>query len=260
MYVINAESLVWHIPQHWALSPSPVTLTGTALTSWGWPPERVEVAVLLVSELVTNAHRHAGTDAWLHLESVPDDVRLIVRDRNPAHPTQRAPGITTATGGFGLRSRSAMNCGPERQAGRGSVRSADGMTLPRRRPRAPTRTQPPPGPDCWQIVNPHGIDVHARPSRGQTAVRRLTNMAPVRGSLSRPCGGSPWSSWWSGSSGSLSHRRGPVVARAAGTAGSGINHAAHNGAAQRPVRTRYSNTLPLEWWPPRKQFLGGHHS
>ncbi|GHB06121.1 ATP-binding protein [Streptomyces chryseus] len=77
-------------------------LAREALESWSWPPERVEVVVLLVSELVTNAHRHAGTDAWLRLDPTSEGVRLTVRDASPNPPEPRVPDPEAAAGGFGL--------------------------------------------------------------------------------------------------------------------------------------------------------------
>ncbi|MFF8606802.1 ATP-binding protein [Streptomyces sp. NPDC015346] len=99
---MNISGHIWHIPLEPGAFARARDLTATALGTWGWPTERIEVAVLLVSELVTNAHRHAGTDAWLHLEPLPDGARIAVRDESPAQPAQREPGIKTATGGFGL--------------------------------------------------------------------------------------------------------------------------------------------------------------
>ncbi|MET9111590.1 ATP-binding protein [Streptomyces zhihengii] len=99
---MDAQGHIWHIPQEPGAFARARDLTAAALGTWGWPSERVEVAVLLVSELVTNAHRHAGTDAWLHVEPLPDGVRIAVRDGSPAPLAQRTPGVSTASGGFGL--------------------------------------------------------------------------------------------------------------------------------------------------------------
>ncbi|MFD0428110.1 ATP-binding protein [Streptomyces zhihengii] len=87
---MDAQGHIWHIPQEPGAFARARDLTAAALGTWGWPSERVEVAVLLVSELVTNAHRHAGTDAWLHVEPLPDGVRIAVRDGSPA-PSPSAP-------------------------------------------------------------------------------------------------------------------------------------------------------------------------
>ncbi|MGW7055986.1 ATP-binding protein [Streptomyces sp. NPDC054887] len=77
-------------------------LARETLEAWSWPAERVDVVVLLVSELVTNAHRHAGTDAWLKLDPTEDGVRLTVRDASPRPPSRRVPDLDGGVGGFGL--------------------------------------------------------------------------------------------------------------------------------------------------------------
>ncbi|MGX1881479.1 ATP-binding protein [Streptomyces sp. NPDC055287] len=92
----------WRIPQGPGAFAHARDLAREKLESWSWPPERIEVVVLLVSELVTNAHRHAGTDAWLHLTPTPDGVRLSVRDASPVPPAQGTPDLETDVGGFGL--------------------------------------------------------------------------------------------------------------------------------------------------------------
>ncbi|WP_330336552.1 ATP-binding protein [Streptomyces sp. NBC_00557] len=57
---------------------------------------------LVVSELVTNAVRHARGDLCvLELEDAPDAVSVAVRDGDPAPPRPRTPDFT-GSGGFGL--------------------------------------------------------------------------------------------------------------------------------------------------------------
>jgi anti-sigma regulatory factor (Ser/Thr protein kinase) len=56
---------------------------------------------LVVSELVTNAVRHARTMIDVTLEGQPFSVLLVVHDRFPATPVTRMPGLTE-TGGRGL--------------------------------------------------------------------------------------------------------------------------------------------------------------
>src|SRR5512146_226808 len=46
----------------------------------GAPPPLIDNAELCVSELVTNAVLHAGTDIEVRVEQVPDACRLEVRD------------------------------------------------------------------------------------------------------------------------------------------------------------------------------------
>lgn len=53
---------------------------GTALQRWGCSDEFIERVLLLTSELVTNAYRHAGSDTRLSIRRDDDCVRIEVRD------------------------------------------------------------------------------------------------------------------------------------------------------------------------------------
>jgi anti-sigma regulatory factor (Ser/Thr protein kinase) len=57
--------------------------------------------VLLVSELVTNALRHAGEVTSLQLCADRRSLHIAVHDPNPAPPRDRTPDLTGRTGGFG---------------------------------------------------------------------------------------------------------------------------------------------------------------
>lgn len=57
--------------------------------------------LLLVSELVTNALRHAGAVTALRLSADHDSIRIRVEDASPARPTERSPDLTGRDGGFG---------------------------------------------------------------------------------------------------------------------------------------------------------------
>ena len=63
--------------------------------------DRVDDAVLAVSELVTNAVVHAGTDCELVICAHPDAVRVAVRDFSASMPVRQSPSAD-ATGGRGL--------------------------------------------------------------------------------------------------------------------------------------------------------------
>ncbi|MFH8739029.1 ATP-binding protein [Streptomyces sp. NPDC017964] len=63
--------------------------------------ERVENAVVVVSELVANAFRHAGGVTGLHLAADRDVVEIAVRDPCPALPRERPPDLDGCEGGFG---------------------------------------------------------------------------------------------------------------------------------------------------------------
>ncbi|MGW7578618.1 ATP-binding protein [Streptomyces sp. NPDC054765] len=57
--------------------------------------------LLLVSELVTNALRHAGAVTALRLTADHDSIRVLVADPSPARPEGRSPDLTGRGGGFG---------------------------------------------------------------------------------------------------------------------------------------------------------------
>ena len=81
--------------------------------------ERTEDATLLVSELVTNAVRHAQGERFdVHLEVTPDMLRLEVRDDGEGFRPRIAPS-EDGTGGYGLYivDRLASRWGVERDPG-----------------------------------------------------------------------------------------------------------------------------------------------
>ncbi|MET9365977.1 ATP-binding protein [Streptomyces sp. NPDC006632] len=63
--------------------------------------ESIENAVLIVSELVTNALRHAGGATSLDLAADPATLRISVRDPSPVPPRERTPDLRGYEGGFG---------------------------------------------------------------------------------------------------------------------------------------------------------------
>ncbi|MEW1567936.1 ATP-binding protein [Streptomyces sp. NPDC093509] len=66
------------------------------------PPERtVQNLMLLVSELVTNAIRYAGTVTSVKLRADRHRIQVIVEDPSPVRPQNRTPDLTSGTGGFG---------------------------------------------------------------------------------------------------------------------------------------------------------------
>jgi GAF domain-containing protein/anti-sigma regulatory factor (Ser/Thr protein kinase) len=83
------------------------SFTREALGSWSLPPERVDDAVLLVSELVANAVQHAGTklEVACRLGSAFSGIEVRVTDRHPARALPEAPaplGDTESERGRGL--------------------------------------------------------------------------------------------------------------------------------------------------------------
>ncbi|MFF1837008.1 ATP-binding protein [Streptomyces sp. NPDC058231] len=74
------------------------------LESLGWTkdaPETVDAVLLSVSELVTNAHIHAHSEAQLVLTWDSRCLHVSVHDSDPMPPAQRSEDVTT-TGGRGL--------------------------------------------------------------------------------------------------------------------------------------------------------------
>ncbi|MFG2721239.1 ATP-binding protein [Streptomyces sp. NPDC048416] len=63
--------------------------------------ENSENVVLVVSELVTNALRHAGGATALHLAADRGALHVSVRDPSPEPPRERRPDLRGCDGGFG---------------------------------------------------------------------------------------------------------------------------------------------------------------
>lgn len=79
-----------------------------------------DTAVLLVSEVVTNAVLHARTPMTVEVQTSGDEVRVEVRDGSPVHPRIHAFSPTSATGrGLRLLDRLAARWGVERDAASG---------------------------------------------------------------------------------------------------------------------------------------------
>jgi len=66
------------------------------------PPDRVEVVLLLTTELVANAVRHGDGPVGLHVAWGDGDVRVDVEDQSPEWPVLR-PVDAEALNGRGLQ-------------------------------------------------------------------------------------------------------------------------------------------------------------
>ena len=66
--------------------------SSTVLREWGVPTVIVDDALLVVSELVTNAVRHAGDSATLELELCQDErhLRVALSDDSTVSPSPRS--------------------------------------------------------------------------------------------------------------------------------------------------------------------------
>ena len=67
----------------------------------GCPRETVQAAELLVSELVTNAIRHAETAPTLHIQPLQPGYRVVVED-DSSDPVVMEPAAPGADSGYGL--------------------------------------------------------------------------------------------------------------------------------------------------------------
>jgi anti-sigma regulatory factor (Ser/Thr protein kinase) len=65
------------------------------------PAHTAQTVLLLVSELVTNALRHAGEVRALRLGAGPRALRVTVEDPSGDRPRLRRPDLTGRSGGFG---------------------------------------------------------------------------------------------------------------------------------------------------------------
>ncbi|MFF9199802.1 ATP-binding protein [Streptomyces sp. NPDC014779] len=82
-------------------------VTRRALRTWfgraGAPEERAAAdALLLVSEVVTNAHRHGGTPSELRLDGTDRALWVQVSDTSPEPPRPHGPHRARRASGHGL--------------------------------------------------------------------------------------------------------------------------------------------------------------
>lgn len=90
----------------------------SALTGWQVPEDAVDTAVLITSELVTNAIRHCDNQHLVHLHVTDDGAELLLEvsdpSRNPPRPVvppshaESGRGlflVRAAASGFGARHR-----------------------------------------------------------------------------------------------------------------------------------------------------------
>ncbi|WP_434481835.1 ATP-binding protein [Streptomyces sp. NBC_01340] len=87
------KDIEWRLPRHARSVSRARTLLREQATSWKLPEEVTETAVLLLSELTTNAYRHAkvspGREIWARCALDDDRVRVWVTDANDTLPETR---------------------------------------------------------------------------------------------------------------------------------------------------------------------------
>ncbi|HEX4978147.1 MAG TPA: SpoIIE family protein phosphatase [Nocardioides sp.] len=99
----------WRFPPHEHSVGDARRFVRDTLAGWGLD-DVAELAVLAVSELVTNALVHAGTPSEVELDLGPETVRLSVRDSHPERTLELVAGHpdADAEGGRGLLITAAL--------------------------------------------------------------------------------------------------------------------------------------------------------
>jgi anti-sigma regulatory factor (Ser/Thr protein kinase) len=96
------KDIEWRLPRHARSVSRARTLLREQATSWKLPDEVTETAVLLLSELMTNAYRHAkvspGREIWARCAVDDDRVRIWVTDANDTLPTLRRASLDDESG------------------------------------------------------------------------------------------------------------------------------------------------------------------
>ena len=79
------------------------SFTADRFAAAGMGGRATDIGLLLVSELATNALRHAGTEFEVEVHTTPTGIRVAVSDDDPAHPREpRVRAGPDAEGGRGM--------------------------------------------------------------------------------------------------------------------------------------------------------------
>ena len=169
------------------LEPSPESagsgrrfVRGT-LHGWAVPEPTVDQALLVATELVTNAVLHAGTPLTLEVSYVAPTVRVAVRDWSTTVPALRARAPDSMTGrGLGVVSALGAAWGVDALPdGKQVWAEVDGGR--RSAAAAPRAGEPGPAADVWQMVRAQGIgvDSFAELQSHHDAILRELELSPV---------------------------------------------------------------------------------
>ncbi|WP_327661951.1 MULTISPECIES: ATP-binding protein [unclassified Streptomyces] len=117
----------WRLPHHARSVSRARLLFREQAASWALPQEVRETAELLLSELMTNAYRHAkvpaGREIWARAILTEDRLRVLVTDASATLPMPRAVSVEAESGrGLALVAMLADEWGAEgRECGVGKV-------------------------------------------------------------------------------------------------------------------------------------------
>ncbi|MFI6582949.1 ATP-binding protein [Embleya sp. NPDC050493] len=101
MFRLRRPLVRWRVPRRTGASGRARKAVRSTLADWGWDEDRVAPAVLVLSELLTNAQLYTEGDVALALRRTRRGARLSVTDTDPRMPTRRDTG-PEHEGGFGL--------------------------------------------------------------------------------------------------------------------------------------------------------------
>ncbi|MFD9978969.1 ATP-binding protein [Streptomyces massasporeus] len=114
------KDIEWRLPRHARSVGRARALFREQAASWGLPQEVTDTAELLLSELMTNAYRHAkvpaGREIWARCVVTEDRVRVTVTDANDTLPTPSTASLDDESGrGLTLVAALADDWGAERR-------------------------------------------------------------------------------------------------------------------------------------------------
>ncbi|MEV5952857.1 ATP-binding protein [Streptomyces sp. NPDC051987] len=114
------KDIEWRLPRHARSVGRARELFREQATSWGLPQEVTDTAELLLSELMTNAYRHAkvpaGREIWARCVVTDDRVRVTVTDASGILPTPGTAPLDAESGrGLALVAAFADDWGAERR-------------------------------------------------------------------------------------------------------------------------------------------------
>jgi anti-sigma regulatory factor (Ser/Thr protein kinase) len=116
------QDIEWRLPRHARSVSRARTLLREQATAWKLPDEVTETAALLLSELMTNAYRHAkvspGREIWARCVLEPERLRISVTDANNTLPEPREAALDDESGrGLTLVAALADDWGAEPRKG-----------------------------------------------------------------------------------------------------------------------------------------------
>jgi anti-sigma regulatory factor (Ser/Thr protein kinase) len=114
------KDIEWRLPRHARSVSRARVLFREQAASWGLPQDVTDTAELLLSELMTNAYRHAkapaGREIWARCVATEERIRVTVTDANDTLPTRGKASVDDESGrGLALVAALADVWGAERR-------------------------------------------------------------------------------------------------------------------------------------------------